>query len=586
MVQLLPLTAQWRISAESLPDRLLSRTDSAGFSLPGAQALSGFTDLLGSTDDAPARTAAPGAPFSLPAMIPDDVPGRVTLSREIDFGALGGDRALLLIDSLAGSGSILIGNTPVATFGSTGCLFPPAQAAALTGMPCALAIALSDALHLGRRETLSICFDEARPAGVPGSVTLSVTQDAYLSHLTLSPDAAQRTLTVRTQIAAQRSGAYALRVQTAPGGAARPAEPAREVTLTLGEGEIRRAELTLALPGGCFSPGTAYAPATVKILLLRLPDPGSILHDGSLCDSAALLCGYPGPPPAVYAPLSEAELRQPLPLLAPRILSLHLPGVLLSAPAGDGFYRAMTRAGVGVIQQLPAGSPLRGRLQRYPCVTMTDAACPESAPVSLAASAWQLCGMTGFARAVDPGLDERDLLAEAAGFAVEPQAGHVQDVLVWLRAVLLRLRAEAARQRRYAGPLCAPGELLRPDAAEAIGTALAPLHLSALPLCGAWWTGARFCASLEAFIPAGACADGPVFALALLEDEDGRELARVHAPCRAQGGYIGVIEAVLPQSPCVLTLTTRLLCGGEALEESVLPVYVGERGPLEAAFSA
>ena len=46
-----------------------------------------------------------------------------------------------------------------------------------------------------------------------------------------------------------------------------------------------------------------------------------------------------------------------------------------------------------------------------------------------------------------------------------------------------------------------------------------------------------------------------------------------------------MLEAALPDSPCVLTLSTRLLAGDAVLEQSVIPVYVGERGPLEAAFS-
>ena len=44
------------------------------------------------------------------------------------------------------------------------------------------------------------------------------------------------------------------------------------------------------------------------------------------------------------------------------------------------------------------------------------------------------------------------------------------------------------------------------------------------------------------------------------------------------------IEAALPDAPCVLTLHTRLLRGETAVEESAIPVYVGERGPLEVAF--
>ena len=45
-----------------------------------------------------------------------------------------------------------------------------------------------------------------------------------------------------------------------------------------------------------------------------------------------------------------------------------------------------------------------------------------------------------------------------------------------------------------------------------------------------------------------------------------------------------MIEATLPDHPCVLELTTRLLHNGETVEESTIPIYVGERGQLETAF--
>ena len=128
-----------------------------------------------------------------------------------------------------------------------------------------------------------------------------------------------------------------------------------------------------------------------------------------------------------------------------------------------------------------------------------------------------------------------------------------------------------------------PQELLEPDVAQALTDALAPLHLSALPLRGAWWPGTHFSASLFACLE-GALPDGPLEAHVLLETEAGETLARFDAPCAAPGGALGTLEARLPDAPCVLTLTTQLLCGEAVLEENTLPVYVGERGVLEAAF--
>ena len=210
-----------------------------------------------------------------------------------------------------------------------------------------------------------------------------------------------------------------------------------------------------------------------------------------------------------------------------------------------------------------------------------SAAPPEGEPLSPEAAAWQLCSMTALPRTVDGTLTPRELLFEAAGRALDPGEEGVRGVLTWLCAVSVRLRAEAARQGRFTGRLCAPGALTSGDVCDALRTAFAPLHLSALPLYGAWWTGTRFSASLEVFIPPQE--DRPLTAVAVLEDENGETLAQLRVPC-ARSGHVGVLEALLPEQPCALTLVCRLLCEGETLEEHAQPVYVGALGPLEAAF--
>ena len=112
------------------------------------------------------------------------------------------------------------------------------------------------------------------------------------------------------------------------------------------------------------------------------------------------------------------------------------------------------------------------------------------------------------------------------------------------------------------------------------------MHLSALPLSGAWWTLSRFSASLHAYIPEGAFPPGtPLRAQAVLEDAQGGVLADIDLLCPPGGGPLGLLEAQLPENTCVLEMTTRLYAGDAIVEESVLPVYVGERGPLEAAFA-
>jgi len=220
----------------------------------------------------------------------------------------------------------------------------------------------------------------------------------------------------------------------------------------------------------------------------------------------------------------------------------------------------------------------------YSALCLTDHLWPD-AGISLEASAWQLCSMVSLPRTLDETLTARELLLEASGLPLDPGDEGVRSVLLWLRALSVRLRAEAARQGRFHGALCAANEWENPDVGSALRTAFAPLHLSVLPLCGAWWTSTHFSATLEAFIPTGAYESGTkLTALAVLEDGEGNALAHLDAPCCHAGGYVGVIEAALPDHPCVLELTAKLLLDGEVIEETTLPVYVGERGPLEAAF--
>lgn len=577
-----PLLSCWTIRADALPQELTPAAEPARFFLPGADALADFADLLGD-DAAPDKTpeAAPScaeAPFPLPAMIPEDASGEVSLSCEIDFGALSGDRCLLAFDQLLGRGEILVGDIPAAVFGhGEGVSVHP-----LSAVPCALAVDLTASLRRGRRATVTIRFDDTRPAGVPGPVLLHTSRHAHMTHLTVRPG--RQTLALRAQIHAGTEGAYALRVRHAPHRSDAPAEPAREITLTLAAGETRGAEIGMNLPGDRFQPGVPYAPDTLAVELLLLPK-GRENHP-TLCERTSLLCGYPGRQPGAHLPLACDALNVTAEDLLRRIHAVHAHTVSLYAPAPDWLYRALTREGVACVQYVSEFDPDRQRLLRMPCVSLQPAA-PAPMPPDPCLSAWQMCGMVGYDREADSSLTPKDLLLEAAGRPLHTDHPGVRETLSWLRAVFIRQRAEAARQSRFSGALCACGEDLLPDIAEALATALAPLHLSALPLSGAWWTGTRFSASIEAFIPEGAYADGEeITACAVLECEDGREIARLEKPCGKAGGYIGVLEAALPESPCVLMLTTRLVAGGgrRILEESAMPVYVGSRGPLEAAF--
>ena len=104
-----------------------------------------------------------------------------------------------------------------------------------------------------------------------------------------------------------------------------------------------------------------------------------------------------------------------------------------------------------------------------------------------------------------------------------------------------------------------------------------------MPLCGAWFAGSAFSASVSAFVDARD-ADDALIARAWLEDDDGRRLATLKRPCPPRGGEIGILECALPNNACVLTLCASLSKGAEIIEQSQIPVYVGVNGMLEAAF--
>ena len=577
---MLPLSF-WQLHARELPDELAVFPKASSFSLPGAKALEDFADLLGETETASEeiQSEEESAPFTLPAMLPDSLQGPVSLRKEIDFGGISGDRAVLVIDHIIGHGRILLGEEVLCSCDNkTVSGYMLSAAREMTSHPCMLAVDLSHALELGRKETLTIEFDDVRPAGIPGPMLLHVTRCAHLSRVSLIPNAKQQTISVSAMITGVQEGCYVLRAQGfSPDGMP---TAAHETALTLCKGEERPVQFAFRLPVTAFVPGIPGDMPAVKLQLFARSEKAK--SDGMLCDSTTLMCGYAPASPEAWLPLDRASAFDEPQKTIDALKALYVPAVSLNVPAPDGFYRACACAGISVRQYMPEEHPLSDTIARFPCVCLSSTPVPD-ASLSLEASAWQLCSMVSAPRTLDETLTPKELLREASGLPLDPKDEGVHNALLWLRALSIRLRAEAMRQRRYQGVLCNPGDQNMTDAAAALKTAFAPLHLSALPLCGAWWTGSRFSASLEAFIPADAYEEG-LRAQAVLEDDEGTELARFDAPCRSLGGYLGVIETTLPDQPCVLELTTRLLRGSEVVEESTLPIYVGERGQIEAAF--
>ena len=552
----------WMLSGDALPARLLHAQREDAFTLPGADALAAFADLLGAPQEDAPEPARQSAPFDVPALLPEDMPGGACLCREIDFSDLTGDRATLHIAMVCGRGEAELAD--------------PAHEDAPAKRLCSfsdgpLTLDLTDALRVQRRVRLTLRFDGRRPAGICAPATLHIAADAALGDITLRPLPA-RLLSLNAGVSALREGTYRLVVQPCPAVAleAEDMPPARAVSLHMEARETRHVQLSLSVPGAPFVPGRPFDAPSVKLTLLR---EGASLP----CDSRALLYGYGGAPAKSWLPLTPRECLLPPQTLLARLADAHLSSVLLPVPAPDALYIALTRAGVAVRQL--ADEDERARIARFPCVTLADAERTDAPAPEL--SAWQLCGMTAYPRRPDPGMSAQELLAEAVGRPLD--TARAGETLAWLRAVAVRLRAEAIRQGRAEGALCAPGEWAQADILDALRTAFAPTHLSALPLYGAWWTGAHFSADVRAFVAAEEAR--ALRAEVTLEDAQGNALAHLSADCPAGGGALGLIEAALPDTPCVLELTCRLLAGSEAVETHTTPVYVGERGPLEAAFA-
>ena len=556
-----PLSACWRIRAAALPDRL-KINQPRPFSLPGEEALSGFSSLFLDEEapSVPAPDSPEEAPFPLPNSLPEDARGPVELVCTLDFDRLRAQNAEVLFELFTGSGQAYLDDTQIAAF---------------SARRETLIVKLPPSRCQGRR-TLRLAFDETRPAGLAGPVTLHTTSFAQLEDILLSPNEKQQLLTLT--VCAQEAGTYVLHAQAACRGIH---TPLREQILLLEAGERRCVHLLVDAPVPRFSPGTPYEAPAVAIQLFLRTRPKSRLP-GFLCDSETLLCGRLGRTASYDLPLTPEECFLPPDTLLHRLGTI--PAVCVPVLAPEAFYRAMTRAGVAVRQITLGQKALKDKLRRFPCVSFQKTPAPsERLAPDTAVSCWQLCGMTAFPSAPPAGLTAVELLREASGRTLVPDDAHTLAVLDWLRAFSVRLRAEAARQGRVTGPLCFPGEWNKPDIAAALDTAFAPTHLSALPLFGAWWVSTHFSAALRVFLAPGEETEG-LTCEAVLEDEQGKTLARVFVPCPKGGGDIGVLQAFLSHKPGVLTLYTRLRREEAVIEESQMPVYVGVRGMLETAF--
>ena len=156
MTGLLPLSS-WRLAALGL-----GPAEAGPSFLPGADRLSRFSALLGLEDTAQDRA------FSAPGLIPEEA-GQAALSADIPFARCAGDYFLLCFPLLRGSGRVLLGESEIARFGDG-----------------ELTLELPRELCSGTVR-LSLCFDDARPAGLGALPWLRSADCACLRRVLLFP---------------------------------------------------------------------------------------------------------------------------------------------------------------------------------------------------------------------------------------------------------------------------------------------------------------------------------------------------------------------------------------------------------------
>ena len=421
-MMILPLT-QWTLYGEDLPERLLDQDQKPSFTLPGADALSAFADLIGDEEKEQKTSEPSGIPHTAGTLFDEDIAGCVCLKREIDFGEMQGDYAVLAFEHIAGSGSVRLGEEELARFGTDHTL-ALRNAYDRTGMPCGLCVDVTPWLMRGKPEMLELRFDDAHASGVCGSAFLRVCSHAHLSHVSIQPDANRRTMTLRTRITAHQAGRYVLRAQVIPGEKETAVPEARETDVILSVGDEKNLQISMDVAAPVFAPGKAYAAPAMKIQLFYRQE--NTRSDGLACDDALLMCGYGAPAPKVWLPVCVQQVHNEADKLIEKIRELGVFAVALDEPAPDGLYRALCHAGIAVIGHV--SEEIRPLFTRYPCLTLSDFP-PAKDDVSLTAAAWQMTGSVAFPRAIDATLTTREMMDEACGRRLDLEQACVQEAL-------------------------------------------------------------------------------------------------------------------------------------------------------------
>ena len=528
----LSLSRGWRLSGNG--------TSSVVSFLPGMERLSMYADMLSLPDKEE-------QPFSLPGLLPEGA--ALCLSREIPFGSIRCNQAILRFSCIRGKGVVLLDGKEIACFQNG-----------------ALSLDLSETAQTGRQTTLTLAFDETRPAGVTGGVFLHCTEFATIGVVSLS--LMGRDIRGEARIFG-RAGKYRLltyiqEVVTDDGDMELLSDPTQIpcmypvvtdeqiVFFSLSGYEAIPVSLSLSLPH-------TMSVALVTLLVFREMTGGRFIP----CDRHVLIVGKVNQMQA-WIPLSGEEIQMDPMVLVEKLSELQITAVSLPSPPDDAFAYALRRKEIDFLL-LP--EDLKGVCGEGETVSFRREAYGDS----LGELARQISGFLSCPVQTYTTLISDEMMQKAAFGKLPPDPGTVRERLLLL---LIRLRLDGARRSLYSGPITPPGVLINPVFSKVLRDAAMP-HAAAFPLVGGWWCGSVFSCRLF-LINAPADSRGE----AALRDSDGQVIAWASW----QDMEMPVLTTYLPKEPCCLVLSLTLIPpDGPSIPSPELPVFVGQRGPLETA---
>lgn len=573
----IPLTV-WR---RSVP----AETESA-FTLPGADELLSFSDLW--TDAQPDEPGNPDLPsfqvlppsadsdvetdlFHAPGLLPDASDDTISLTCPLPPVDVS-EHVTLFVPPLLGKGSLSLNGNHLLSF----CSFPGSISD--EQLTAGKTIDLTDGLLPDQQNSLTLCFEPFRPAGICGLFSLHTCSGASIRLTAASRSRLKAACTFA--VFAFESGQYTLRITTLPGKL-----QAAEFAFSLGGPGEQTASCDLLFPGNL--------PGYCRAALYRA-DPSA--DDELLCD----ILTFPiGPAPrtgkAILPIPAEDAVLYPLDLI--RLLKeTGSPAVYTTVPLSEACISALQDEQIPLCLPSDLQTQVPAALAVNPNVRFID---PPPMLSSGAASAWQLCGLLAMPRPVPADSPAAVLLQEIFGIEDFAQIDRLPLRLAELHLLHVRLHAELVRQGTGHGALCANGEWDDPQIVRILSETFKPCHLSLAPVQGAWFAGSELVFSSRAFLDVQSTdfsgGDALLAEFALLElletapmDSAAQSctvLYRKTIPASQLLQKNLLLQIPLPDHAACLALCGWLKGPDRILDTTLLPLFVGSRAVLESALT-